>query len=519
VFDFSKKANYYNPMRGFIKSHIFAILGGICLVLSFPRYDLYPLAWFALAPFLVSLYGKDSKYALRSGLVLGIIYFFGTQYWIYHSVHYYGGMSFALSIFVVFLLSLYMSLYIIVFSVLFANKIKTTRLPAMVLAPVFWVTLEFARSYALTGFPWSSIGYSQYKFLTAIQFSDITGIYGVSFLIVAINGAIADIFITKKRIEKMPLYNHYSVVLGYIVLFFVVISVLGYGFYKLGEMPKGTSFRASVIQASIEQDIKWSPEYQEEVLKIYKSLTIEASSSMPDIIVWPETAVPFYWQVDAPHTDALIEFQKALDTYLLFGAITQKKGGLGNSAILLDRGGNISYTYDKIHLVPFGEYVPLKRLLFFVNRLAVGIGDYVPGKSYLRAKTPFGSFGTLICYEIIFPGLVRKFYLDGGDFIVTITNDAWFGTTNGPYQHWSMAVFRAIENRKPLIRAANTGISGFIDSNGRIISKTRLFQRTSLTEEISTNPTRTFYSRYGDLFSYIVIVFSLFLLISPTKED
>jgi len=202
---------------------------------------------------------------------------------------------------------------------------------------------------------------------------------------------------------------------------------------------------------------------------------------------------------------------------LLFGSvlIKEKKKNpylLSNSAVLLDETGKVAFTYDKIHMVPFGEYVPLRNILFFINKLVSGIGDYTPGNRYVRAHIQSGDFASLICYEMIFPGLVRKFYINGGDFMVNITNDAWFGTTTGPYQHFSMAVFRAVENRKPVIRAANTGVSGFIDSNGKIISKTGLFQRLILTGEIKTDTTRSFYSKYGDLFTYIWIVFSVILL-------
>jgi apolipoprotein N-acyltransferase len=220
---------------------------------------------------------------------------------------------------------------------------------------------------------------------------------------------------------------------------------------------------------------------------------------------------------DKTYSNDLIEFQSQLNSYLIFGSILirGKQGSqylLTNSAVVLDQSGKVSFTYDKIHLVPFGEYVPLQKILFFINKLVVGIGDYVQGKHHLRAETPFGSFAPLICYEIIFPGLVRKFFSNGGDFMVNITNDAWFGKTSGPYQHFGMAVFRAVENRKPVIRAANTGISGFIDSNGRILSQTGLFQRTASIEELKTDSTISFYSKYGDLFSYICIVFSVILL-------
>jgi apolipoprotein N-acyltransferase len=187
---------------------------------------------------------------------------------------------------------------------------------------------------------------------------------------------------------------------------------------------------------------------------------------------------------------------------------------LTNSAVLLDREGNKAAVYDKIHLVPFGEYVPLRKVLFFVDKLVVGIGDYIPGTQYLQADTEVGRFSTLICYEVIFPGMVRKFFVRGGDFMVTITNDAWFGYTAGPYQHFSMAVFRAIENRKPVVRAANTGISGFIDSNGRVLMRSGLFDRQVLTDTLKTDTSMTFYTKFGDIFSFFCIVISIILLVN-----
>lgn len=494
-----------------------AFVSGCILVLCFPTVDLFYLAWIALVPFLISLYDKKPKQAFKAGMVLGVPYFFGTLYWIYHSINHYGGIPFFLSIIIVIALCLYLSLYTGIFAFLFSLTIRNTKLPALLIAPVFWTVLEFLRSYAFTGFPWSSIGYSQYKFLAVIQIADITGIYGISFLVLAVNGAIADTFLLKRRVKDMPLFPLSQTVIGFSVLLVFIIFTVVYGQIRLREQRPGQTIRASVIQGNIEQDKKWDASYQNSVSEIYKNLSLKALSSSPSIIIWPETAVPFLFGTDKTYTTELVDFENQLDTYLLFGSVLMKgksKGGylLSNSAVLLDRDGNVAYTYDKIHMVPFGEYVPLHQILFFINKLVAGIGDYTPGDSYVRAETPFGAFGTLICYEIIFPGLVRKFYSNGGDFIVTITNDAWFGKTTGPYQHFSMAVFRAVENRKPLMRAANTGISGFIDSCGRIVSKTDLFQRVQLTGEIRTDSTRSFYSKYGDLFSYIWIVCSVILL-------
>ncbi|MEJ2684780.1 MAG: apolipoprotein N-acyltransferase [Candidatus Sulfobium sp.] len=502
-----------------IGPYIPSIISGILVVLSFPVFDLYPLAWIAFVPLLVSLWGKSGRQAFARGYVFGLVYFFGTLYWIYHSIDFYGGVSFPASISIVLLLCAYLSLYPALFSGIFSVLVKKTRLPALLIAPVIWVALEFVRSYALTGFPWSSIGYSQYKFLHMIQISDITGIYGVSFLVLAVNGAIVDLFLLRKRVQDMPLFPASSTYAGLLILVGVLAGAFVYGSWRLGQKREGHVVKVSVVQGDIEQDKKWDPAYQNQVLDTYFTLSRKAAESSPQLIVWPETALPFFFGFDEANTAKLIDFEKSLGSDLLFGTVlvkehTEGKVLLANSAVLLDKEGKTVYQYDKIHMVPFGEYVPLKSILFFVNKLVAGIGDYIPGKEYVKAKTDFGSFATLICYEVIFPGLVRKFYTDGGDFIVNITNDAWFGDTAGPHQHFSMAVFRAIENRKPLIRAANTGISGFIDSSGRILSRTPVFRRLVLTENVRTDGTMTFYTRYGDLFSYLCMVLSIIMVIN-----
>ncbi len=499
------------------KKYLPAIASGALVALAFPFFDLNFLAWVAFVPLLLSLWGKSGRESFARGYVFGVVYFFGTLYWIYHSINYYGGVSFPASISIVLLLCMYLGLYPALFSFLFSSMLRKTKLPALLIAPVIWVVLEFLRSYALTGFPWSTIGYSQYRFLPVIQISDITGVYGVSFLVLAVNGAIADALLLKKRVKEMPLFPVSFTYAGFASLALLIVVSLGYGAWRLGQQRRGHPVTVSVIQGDIEQDMKWVPRYQQEVLDTYFALSNAAETSSPQLVVWPETAAPFLFGTDRANTEKLIGFEKNLGSDLLFGSVLVKDASkdrvlLSNSAVLLDREGKTLYSYDKIHLVPFGEYVPLRGVLFFVNRLAAGIGDYAPGREYLKAETGFGDFATLICYEVIFPGLVRKFYTGGGDFIVNITNDAWFGKTSGPYQHFSMAVFRAIENRKPLVRAANTGISGFIDSNGRITAKTRLFQRLALTRTIRTDGTLTFYTKYGDLFSYFCIV--LFIILS-----
>lgn len=505
-----------------------SILSGAALIFCFPKFDFYWLAWIALVPFLASLPGKKAAEAFRSGLLMGIIYFFGTLYWIYNSINQYGGISFIPSLALVLLMSVYLGLYIGLFAVLFTKKICSTRFPALFLAPVFWVPIEYLRAYAVTGFPWSSIGYTQYTFLHAIQVADITGIYGVSFLVVAVNGALADFFIIKQRLRSMPLFSLSQTAIGLFSLSVILAFVFLYGSYRLNQPRTGNPINISIVQGNIAQDRKWDAAYQREVLDTYKQLSLAANETVspPKLIVWPEAALPFYFGSDPVLTEELTGFQQELKTYLLFGSVlrheplskSETKQTLTNSVVLLDTDGKSTFIYDKIHLVPFGEYVPLKNILFFINRLTSGIGDYVPGAHTLKATTPFGSFGVHICYEIIFPGLVRKFYSKGGDFLVTITNDAWFGDTAGPYQHFSMAVFRAIENRKPVVRAANTGISGFIDSTGKILMSSSLFKKEILSRTIFADRTKTFYSTYGDLFSYLCIVMSIFILLNVSRR-
>jgi apolipoprotein N-acyltransferase len=502
-------------------AYLYALLGGGLFVLSFPTFDIFPLAWFALAPLLIILYDSPKGDAFKAGLSFGILYFFGTVYWIYHSINHYGSIAFIPSILIVLVLSFYLALYTGAFCALYSMIIKKTDLPALLVAPTLWTALELLRSYAFSGFPWSSLGYSQYSIPVLIQSADIIGVYGISFLVVAVNGAIADFFITRRRLIQRPLYSRLPTFAGWCLLVIVLIANFGYGFYRLHQQRPGAQLQVTVIQGNIEQDKKWDPAYQKYVIDVYRNLTLAAVNPSadvpgPDLVVWPETSVPFFFGTDKALSEELTSYQKGLNSYLLFGSILVKSGPketYSNSTVLLTKDGTVSYSYDKIHLVPFGEYVPLRNVLFFIDKLVVGIGDFLPGDSYTKAVTPFGSFGTPICYEITLPGLVRKFYTKGGDFIVTVTNDAWFGKTNGAYQHFSMAVFRAIENRKPVIRAANTGISGFVDSSGRILATTELFTRTAIKADLKTDRTLTFYTKYGDLFSFFCIVLSLLLII------
>jgi apolipoprotein N-acyltransferase len=508
------------------KDIMLAVLSGALLVFAFPPFDLYPLAWIALIPLLISVWGKELKASFILGLSAGFIYFIGTIYWIFNPIYYYSSVPAVLSILLVAALCLYLGSYVGIFSMLFNYLSRYSRLPSLLIIPVIWVALEVLRTYALTGFPWSLLGYSQYKFLPLIQIADITGVYGVSFLVATFNGAIFDLVIYgPRRLNTMPLVDRWPMTIGLAAAALIIALSLSYGVWRLKTVEKGQTIRASVIQGNFEQNQKWDAKFYDDIKDTYRRLSKDAVASSPDFIVWPETAVPFVFGYDEPSTAELVEFQKTLGTYLLFGTMLTKdvkdnKYELSNSAVLMSPGGEVKSTYDKIHLVPYGEYVPLRNFSQFIEKFVAGIGDFRAGNEHTvmdvqprnNLQQP-ARIGNLICYEIIFPGLVRKFSNNGANLLVTITNDAWFGRSSAPYQHFSMAVFRAVENRAPVVRAANTGISGFIDAKGRIIRKSDIFVRTALTENIRIGSfKKTFYTAYGDLFAFLCIISCVLLI-------
>lgn len=494
------------------------VISGVFLVLSFPPFNLYPLAWISLVPLLLAIEDRNTKKTFYSGLVTGSVYYLGTVYWVFHSMYVYGHVPAVASLCLLILLCFYLSLYTGVFSVLFKLIYIRLHLPAVIVAPVLWVTLEYARTYIITGFPWSLIGYSQYSFLPLIQISDITGVYGISFIVSAINGLIFDLIRLRKTGLSDEVPRRY-VISGAIALALIMIASLFYGSAKLKYIDQGSNVTVTVLQGNIDQDKKWDRNHQREVVDTYKNLTLAAASEKPDLVVWPESALPFIFGHDEDLTNEISDLQKQINSHMLIGSVLIKSSGKGksllsNSVIMLSPGTDSIEVYDKIHLVPFGEYVPLGNLFPFVKKLVTAIGDFDQGKDVIVMNTPFAKIGNLICYEIAFPGLVRKFIDNGANLIVTVTNDAWFGRTSAPYQHFSMAVFRAIENRVPVARSANTGISGFIDSRGRIMQKSDIFVKASLTGEISIGNEKSFYTGYGDVFAYACVIMALIMVLT-----
>jgi apolipoprotein N-acyltransferase len=504
------------------RSTALAAASGLLLVVIFPTFNIHLLAWIALVPLFLALDGQNVKNGFLLGGMTGIVYFAGTVHWVTNSVHYYGGVPLIPASLITLLLCVYLALYPALFGAAVVHLGKQYPSLLFLSAPAVWTALELARTYVFSGFPWSLLGYSQYLVLPVIQVSDITGVYGVSFLIVLVNAAVAGVLMDRK---KYPLL---------IITAVALVLVLGYGFMRLNGRENNGGITVSVVQGNIEQDKKWDPAYQTEVIAVYTRLTQEALKQHPDIVIWPETAVPFYFNGEGPRDNALhaelTAFVKRSGVPLLFGSPTYEvKPGrvvhLRNSAFLLTADGKVGAVYHKLHLVPFGEYVPLKSVLFFVEKMVQAVGDFESGSDYTVMKVvPRGpgagevKLSTVICYEIIFPDLVRRFVDRGAGIITTITNDAWFGRTSAPYQHFSTAVFRAVENRVPVARAANTGVSGFIDAKGRILDSSPIFTEAYLTRRLTPGSVATFYTRYGDVFSYLCLLASIvFLAKNPRR--
>lgn len=497
------------------KDILLAISSGLLLIVIFPRLNLEVIAWFALIPLFYAIQGKKPHHSFYLGLIAGFVTFFGLVYWVFIAVSRYGNLNYLLSAFVLILLVSYLSLFMGAFAFLLRYLEDRLGLKEVVTAPFAWVSLEYVRSFLFTGFPWESLGYSQFLFLPLIQASDITGVYGISFLIVLANALLFNIFYNWFLKREKKFYREVA------FTFFLFTITLVYGGWRLADVRKKTeafsTIKAAVIQGNIDQSKKWDPTFQDDTVKIYRDLSFKAAKSSPSLIIWPESAMPFYFQSNARYRDIVFNISKETGSYLLFGSPAYRRGGgkMGyfNSAFLISPSGNVLGRYDKVHLVPLGEYVPLGKYLYFIDKLVEGTGAFSPGKRIGPLVFSLGKPGVFICYEAIFPNLVRKFVNRGANFLINLTNDAWYGKTSAPYQHLSMVTFRAVENRVFIARAANTGISSIIDATGKIRSATGIFTRGFIVDTIRLGRVHTFYTEFGDIFAQICLGITLIMVV------
>jgi apolipoprotein N-acyltransferase len=361
---------------------------------------------------------------------------------------------------------------------------------------MLWVVGEWLRGHLMGGFPWGLIGYSQHGQLPVIQIAELGGVYAVSLVIAAVNAALAALLALGPR-RAWP---------GAAAAGLLLVGTLGFGARALGTVggPGAGSVDVAVIQPSIEQTLKWDPARHAQILDIYERLTREAALTHPAVVLWPETATTIFLRGDPELLDRLRRLSTDIGTPILVGSIDRRDGPRGqflNSAFFLT-GQGITAKYDKIHLVPFGEYVPLAGLLGFVKGWAEFISEFGEGDTQTVFPLPGAPFGTVICYEIIFPELFRGFVIGGASFMANITNDAWFGETSGPWQHLGTLPLRAVEQRVAIARAANTGISAFVDPAGRIGPTLPLLARGVLHHRIPLRGSLTLYARLGDWLVY-----------------
>ena len=497
----------FRRLRG-LKGMSLAVLSAFFLALSFPKFNLEFLAWFAFIPLLFALKQASRARAFFLSFSCGLIFWVITVYWLVY-----------VTMPGTIVLVLYLALYFGVFG-LIVRAIPFSWL-RLFLLPAIWVLLEYSRSHLLTGFPWALLGYSQYLNLPVIQIADIFGVWGVSFLVVMVNVALYSLI--REKIIKSS-----------IISLAILIAVWGYGFYRLAtpdlKSSAGKSIKISVIQGNIPQELKWYPGARQEIMEKYTMLSRLAAREKPDLIVWPEAAVPVILEEEPAYYEMVSNLAKQVRVPLLFGAVTSREGRYYNSCLMVSPEGEMVGRYDKLHLVPFGEYIPLRTILPFLETI-VPIGDVNPGQEYtlfsvnlpgaghsLRSK-----FGVLICFEDVFPELSRQFAKRGAQFLVNITNDAWYQKSFASYQHFQASVFRAVENRMCLLRSANTGVSGFISPEGRIISLVQDIKARELFVDgfkMQSIPGKkgepSIYTRFGDWFiillCFLIAVIFLFSL-------
>jgi apolipoprotein N-acyltransferase len=521
-----------------------SVLSGILLSLSFPNFNLTFLAWFGLVPLFLATKGCSLKKTFTLWYLGGVVFYLITIYWIIH-----------VTLIGLVLLVLYLALYFGAFGILLKKIENLPKVSFLLVAPAIWVMLEYIRSYFLSGFGWALLGYSQTLNLPLIQIADITGAYGVSYLVLLVN-VLAYLIIDEGLPKRM---------LEVVVVFFILAISFSYGIYRLNEnkdypkinpAPRAKTqgflekypnitlhprskergfteggVKIAVIQGNIPQDMKWDETRKEFILKRYEDLTREASWEKPDLIIWPETSAPGYFELETDIFERITNLVKDIKIPLIVGSIGydfENGGKPFNSAILIKDNAEHFERHNKLHLVPFGEFVPFEKWLGFIRNF-VYVGDFKSGRKYVLLNIDSARIGTLICFEDTFSDIVRNFVKTGANLMVNITNDAWFKNSSAPFQHAQASVFRAIENRVFVVRCANTGLSCFIDENGRVYGRVRddAGKNIDVTgfsiKETGLLNSKTFYTRYGDLFVFVCMIVSVITIIitapiSPVQQ-
>jgi len=485
------------------------VLSSALWACAFPNVGLWPFVFVAIVPLLFIMEGASPKRAFWITFATTLLAYAGLVYWLIYTINHYGYIFLPVAI-LVFIIMLVMLAAIrgLFFAVPYAWVGK--RAPCYIVVPLLWVGADYFQTLFFGGFPWEFFGYAPYKILPLIQAADILGVWLLTFIFVFINAAIYELFRADVgRLRK---------IIGAALSFLLVAALFIYGQLRLNQiretMAKSEKIRVAVVQGNIPQDVKWSRNFRSWVLSRHENLSEAAVAEGAEFIIWPETALPVFQDVAEPLYKPLANAVTEINRYLLTGLPTLRYEGAEeihhNSAYIINPQGEPVDFYHKNHLVPFGEFIPFKRTLKrMAGSLVHGTGDFLSGGDIKDLKHPtIGNIALIICYEAIYPDLTRRLTNQGARLLVNITNDAWFGDTSAPHQHLSMAAMRAIESRLYLARAANTGISAFVEPTGKIIKQTGLFEIAYEVEDLGLMDVDTIYERVGDVLPILCLAFS-----------
>jgi apolipoprotein N-acyltransferase len=493
------------------------VLSGLLLALSFPKAEVGLLAWVGLVPLVEACSAAPLGRVFRLGWLQGFVFNLASLYWIVITLDRFAGLKPIFAVIPLVLLAALLALYTALAT--WAAEFTARRLSLSIgfTWPLAWTAAEWLRTYFPIGFPWNLLGYSAYRNLEVIQVAELTGIYGVSALIVFFNCVLWMVVFRRQTRREQTL------ALG--TLTFVMVAVVFFGAARLRElraMTSAGSLKVGMVQGNIPQGLKWDPGFLASSFEVYAEQTRFAARAGAQLVIWPETAAAFLFQasdrypaglaLDAVYRARLLALAREARAPILFGAPALAKAddseaGFYNRAYLVSAAGTVVSYYDKMQLVPFGEYVPLAPLLgTFVKRLVHGFGDLRAGKRQTIFAVGGARLAVLICYESIFPELARAAALKHADLLVNITNDSWYGRSSAPYQLLAMAAVRSVETRLPMVRVANTGISAVIQPTGETTAQTPLFSRGTEVETVALARAATFHTLVGDLFAEACLV-------------
>ena len=449
--------------------------------------------------------GRGSLRALGLGFLAGLVHFAGTVYWTSAVMQQFGDLPAVLAVLLMLLLAAYMALYPAIAALILHRLTRAFGARALLLAPAVWVTTELGRAHLFTGFPWVLLGYSQAAVLPLAQLASLFGVYGLSALVVLVNASLAILAIGGRRAAWRPA----------LVALTVVAAAAAWGQMRLrdgGLGRTGAPLKGALVQGNIPQEQKWDASRAPAILHRYVEMTRDAAARGARFVIWPESSLPFYFQEDPVGGDAVRRLAHDTRAHILVGSDQIERSDppkFYNAAFLVTPDGTVGGIYRKMHLVPFGEYVPLKRLLFFASPLVEAVSDFSPGDEVVMLPVAGHRVSTAICYEVVYPSLARGAVARGSELLTTITNDAWYGRSSAPWQHFEQAALRAVEQGRYLARSANTGISGIVDPYGRVVARSDLFAQEIVEGEVRLLEGRTVYARIGDLFAYVLALLTL----------